>query len=70
MDKNLTLKETCAAIGVSRPTLNRLLKAELISCYRVGTGKKARVLFSTEHISEFLRTCERRARHNKEASNG
>lgn len=62
MNKNLSVKETCEAIGVSRPTLNRLLKAGQISCYRVGTGKKSRVLFAPEHIRQFLQTCERRAR--------
>jgi excisionase family DNA binding protein len=65
MDRNLTVRETCEAIGVSRPTLNRLLKAELISCYRVGTGKKARILFAPEHINEFLKGCERPRRINQ-----
>jgi excisionase family DNA binding protein len=59
MERNLSVRETCEAIGVSRPTLNRLLKAELISCYRVGTGRKARVLFAPDHINDFLKACER-----------
>jgi excisionase family DNA binding protein len=62
MNKNLSVKETCKAIGISRPTLNRLLKAQKISCFRVGTGKKPRVLFAPEHIRQFLESCEQTAR--------
>lgn len=61
-NRNLTANEVCKAIGVSRPTLQRLLRAQRIGCFRVGTGGKARVLFAPEHVRQFLQSCECPAR--------
>lgn len=60
-DRNLSMREFCELVGVSRQTVTRLLKAKKISCFRVGLGDKKRVLFAPAHIAEFLRACERPA---------
>ena len=55
--RNYSAKETCSKIGVSRPTLTRLAQNRKIAYYRVGT----RLLFSDEHIEQFLGAVERPA---------
>lgn len=51
---NLSAREVCQLIGVSRPTLSRLCAAGKIGFYRVGV----RLLFSPEHVKAFLESCE------------
>lgn len=55
--ENETLKsasQIAQILGISRPTLCRLMQRKKIGYYRVGT----RVLFSDEHIAAFLQSCE------------
>jgi DNA-binding transcriptional MerR regulator len=54
-----TLNESAAArmLGVSKVTLQRLRKRKLISHFRIG----ARVLYSPEHIRDFLKLIERKS---------
>jgi excisionase family DNA binding protein len=57
VNRNFSAKETCLRIGVSRPTLSRLVASRQIGCFRVGT----RLLFSEQHITNFLASVERPA---------
>lgn len=54
----ITEAEACRSLKVSRTSLWRLRRAGKISYYRVAT----KVLYSVEHIEEFLASCERRSR--------
>ena len=55
--------ETALRLGISKPTLCRLMQAQRIGFYRVG----ARVLFDEQkHIAPFLESCERKARAGRE----
>jgi excisionase family DNA binding protein len=56
-NRNFSAKETCLRIGVSRPTLSRLVASRQIGCFRVGI----RILFSEKHITDFLSSVERPA---------
>jgi excisionase family DNA binding protein len=47
-------KEAVAILGISRPTLSRLLRRNAIGHFRIGT----RTLFSAEHINAFLASVE------------
>jgi excisionase family DNA binding protein len=47
-------KETIIILGISRPTLSRLLRKKAIGHFRIGT----RTLFSSEHIRVFLKNVE------------
>lgn len=53
-EKLHSAKETVAILGISRPTLSRLLRRNAIGHFRIGT----RTLFSTEHIRAFLESVE------------
>lgn len=55
-EKLLSAKETVVRLGISKPTLCRLMQKGQIGYYRVGT----RVLFSDKHITAFLQACERK----------
>ncbi|MEJ7713732.1 MAG: hypothetical protein WKF84_28770 [Pyrinomonadaceae bacterium] len=52
-----TADKAAQELGVSRPTLCRLMQSELIGFYRVG---KKKVFFSDKHIADFLADCERK----------
>lgn len=52
--KLYSAKEAVALLGISRPTLSRLLRRNAIGCFRIGT----RTLFSSEHIRAFLDNVE------------
>jgi excisionase family DNA binding protein len=54
---------TATRLGVSKPTLCRLMQRGEIGFYRVGT----RVLFSDEHIKEFLNRVEHKPRNAQAA---
>lgn len=58
--------QTAARLGVSKPTLCRLMQRREIGFYRVGT----RVLFSEEHIREFLDRVERKPRRMQKTQQG
>lgn len=63
-EKLYSAKETVALLGISRPTLSRLLRRNAIGHFRIGT----RTLFSAEHIRTFLESVEqvpREARRTK-----
>lgn len=47
-------KEAVTILGISRPTLSRLLRRNAIGHFRIGT----RTLFSAEHINAFLASVE------------
>jgi len=56
--KLLSATQTALRLGISKPTLCRLLQKQAIAHYRVG----ARVLFDEEkHIQPYLASCERKA---------
>ncbi len=56
--KLLSANETALRLGISKPTLSRLMQKQAISFYRIG----ARVLFDEEkHIQPYLATTERKA---------
>lgn len=50
-------REAAEQLGISKPTLCRLMQRGEISFYKVGS----RVLFSDEHISAFLASCEHKS---------
>lgn len=54
----ISAKEAVARLGISKPTLCRIMQRGEIGYYRVGT----RVLFSDRHITDFLAACEHRPR--------
>lgn len=51
----LSEKQAAKRLGVARITLLRAREAGRIRFFRIGT----RVLYSNEHLVEFLATCER-----------
>jgi excisionase family DNA binding protein len=53
-EKLYSARETVAMLGISRPTLSRLLRRNAIGHFRIGT----RTLFSAEHIRIFLKSVE------------
>lgn len=53
---NLTAEQVCKQVGISRPTLSRLCRAGKIGFFRIGV----RVLFSPEHVSDFLQSVEQK----------
>jgi excisionase family DNA binding protein len=53
-EKLYSAKETVAMLGISRPTLSRLLRRNAIGHFRIGT----RTLFSADHIRIFLESVE------------
>lgn len=61
-NRNLSVRQVCQRLSISRPTLHRLSGAEMIACYGVGNGGKSRMLFSERHVRDFLRNSERPAR--------
>lgn len=66
-EKIYSAKETVAILGISRPTLSRLLRRNAIGHFRIGT----RTLFSEEHIRTFLQSVEqapKAPRHTKAAA--
>ncbi len=55
--------ETALYLGISKPTLTRLVQAGKIGFYRIGT----RLLFDEQnHITPFLESCEGKARAGRE----
>jgi excisionase family DNA binding protein len=63
-----TLTETTAAqvLGVAKITLQRLRKRGEISHFRIG----ARVLYSTEHLKDFLNRVERKSDSEQRGNSG
>lgn len=57
--KLLSAKQAVNRLGISKPTLCRLMQRGEIGFYRVG----ARVLLSEEHIKEFLNRVEQKPRN-------
>lgn len=53
-DRLYSAKEAVELLGISRPTLSRLLRRNAIGHFRIGT----RTLFSSEHINAFLASVE------------
>jgi excisionase family DNA binding protein len=49
-----SIKEIIKMLGISKPTLCRIMKRGEIGYYRVGS----RVLFSEHHISKYLQSVE------------
>jgi excisionase family DNA binding protein len=63
----LSEKQAAARLGVARITLLRAREAGRIRFFRIGT----RVLYCEDHLSEFLRSCERNGgNHHDRASSG
>lgn len=56
MSELYTLDETKDRLKISASTLHRLIAKGVISHYRVGV----RIMFSEEHLKEYLRSVERR----------
>jgi excisionase family DNA binding protein len=56
--KLLSESEASAFLGISKITLQRKRKDGSISFYRVG----GRVLYSPNHLEEYLSKCEQKAR--------
>jgi excisionase family DNA binding protein len=52
----LSESEAAHELGISRITLFRARHAGRISCYRIGS----RVVYSRQHLADFLRACEER----------
>ncbi|MBA3715435.1 MAG: helix-turn-helix domain-containing protein [Pyrinomonadaceae bacterium] len=65
-DNLKSASQTARKIGISKPTLCRLMQRGRIGFYRVGT----RVLFSEEHIATFLASCERKPQGEKSGQEG
>ena len=62
----LSEKQAAKRLGIARITLLRAREAGRIRFFRIGT----RVLYSAEHLTEFLNACERnRAKSDGEAKN-
>jgi excisionase family DNA binding protein len=61
-ERLLSAKEAVAKLGISKPTLCRIMQRGEIGFYRVGT----RVLFSEEHKTTFLKACEHKPLSSKE----
>lgn len=57
-------KQAAQRLGISRPTLLRLRRRGAIGFFRVAT----RVLFSEEHLQDFLARVERRPKDSKKAT--
>lgn len=57
----LSEKEAAKQLGIARITLLRAREAGRIRFFRIGT----RVLYSAEHLTEFLSNCERNIRRTK-----
>lgn len=56
-NRNLSAKELSQMMGLSRPTLSRLVAAKKLGCYRIG----ARILFDYQrHVLPFLRSNEQK----------
>jgi excisionase family DNA binding protein len=54
-DVFMSLKEAAAELGVSVDTLSGLAHAGKVPCRDLGTGDKARFVFSKNAISEWLK---------------
>jgi excisionase family DNA binding protein len=54
--KLYSAKETITLLGISRPTLSRLLRKAAIGHFRIGT----RTLFSSDHIRAYLESVEQK----------
>lgn len=52
-----TMDQAAQLLGVSKPTLSRLMRRGRLGFYRLG---EKRVLFSDKHIADFLADCERK----------
>lgn len=52
-----TVDEACDRLRVGRTTLYGLIKAGRITPYRVGLGKRGKVLIAEREIDEFLAGC-------------
>lgn len=58
----LSEKQAASRLGIARITLLRAREAGRIRFFRIGT----RVLYSAEHLTEFLNNCERNGRRAQE----
>jgi excisionase family DNA binding protein len=58
----LSEKQAAARLGVARITLLRAREAGRIRFFRIGT----RVLYCDEHLTEFLKSCERNGRKHED----
>jgi excisionase family DNA binding protein len=54
-------KQAAKYLGVSVITLDRALADKKLSCFRIGR----RVLFSKEHLDNFLSSCEQKAKQKR-----
>lgn len=59
--KLYSARETVEKLGISRPTLSRLLRRKVIGHFRIGT----RTLFSEEQIRVFLESVEQVPRESR-----
>jgi excisionase family DNA binding protein len=57
----LSEKQAAKRLGIARITLLRAREAGRIRFFRIGT----RVLYCSEHLTEFLNNCERNARRTQ-----
>jgi len=57
----LSEKQAAKRLGIARITLLRAREAGRIRFFRIGT----RVLYSAEHLTEFLNNCERNSRRTQ-----
>jgi excisionase family DNA binding protein len=52
--KLISRKEAASRLGIGLRTLDRRLATGELQCYRLGTGPKAPVRISEEHLRDFL----------------
>src|SRR5260370_14663816 len=62
----LSEKQAAARLGVARIALLRAREAGRIRFFRIGT----RVLYCDEHLTEFLKSCERNGRKHEDEGRG
>jgi predicted DNA-binding transcriptional regulator AlpA len=63
-------KEVCKMIGASPATLSRLVKAEAIPCFRVGTGKNGGIRFIKEAVEAWIQRGGNRAHSGSRRARG
>jgi excisionase family DNA binding protein len=56
-NKRYDRKEAADYVGVSVITIDRAVEKKKLACFRIGR----RVLFSQQHLEDFLSSCEQKA---------
>ena len=56
IDKWLSRKDACEYLGVSMPTLNRMMASGKITFYKNSGGKSAKTRFRLSDLEKYLRS--------------